>query len=96
MFDKAVKEARKHLLKSEQARTVGKYTLKIEPVEDSQNLAVTTWGYDREEIFVPRERVDLIRAKVRIQMRMPGLDAVDQVALRFYLDILKREAKMVD
>lgn len=96
MFDQAVREARKHLLKSAKARTVGKYTIRLEPVEDSQNLAVTTWGYDHEEIFVPQKRVDLIRAKIRIQIRMPGLDVVDQVTLRFYLDILRREAKIVD
>lgn len=95
-FQAVVKQATSHLLRSEKARTYvssagREYTLDIEKDEDG-NLVVTTWGFDHEIIAVPKERVDVIRLKIRIQL-IRTLSGVDKVALRYYLDILRREAR---
>ncbi len=87
-------KATTHLLKSKKARSYkanGKtYVLDLE--KNSIGLVVKTWGFDYEGFVIPRTRAELIGTKNRIQLRkMDGpLDGVDQVALRYYLDILRR------
>lgn len=98
-FQTAVKQATEHLLKSKAARTYraanGKqYHLDLRDMRPEHNeLLVTNWRFDQPTIVVPATRPQLIRAKMYIQMRKgDGLDAIDQIALRYYLNILSGEA----
>lgn len=87
-------QATTHLLKSKKARSYktngNTYVLDLE--KNSIGLVVKTWGFDYEGFVIPQNRAELIGTKNRIQLRkMDGpLDGVDQVALRYYLDILRR------
>ena len=101
----AIKRATQHLLDSDEARTYktkpdvwgeqSSYVLELERSEDDRNfLDVTTWGFDYEAILVPTTRQDLIKNKMFAQMRKceTPYDGLNQVALRYYLDILHRES----
>ena len=98
MFEKAVKQATEHVLKSRKARTYHEsplegsreYTLEIQ-MNDEGDLEVATWGFDYQIIRVPQTRGQLIASKCRLQM-MDHRDGVATVALRYCLDILAREA----
>lgn len=87
-FNAAVNAATKHLIRSKAARTVGGYTLEMEKTE--YGIACTTWGFDYQTIAVPSERIGVIRRKMRLQM-LETRDTLDNVELRYLLDILKRE-----
>jgi len=102
-FHKAVRAATRHLLRSAGARTYkvaswtwGKkesYVLELTRETDDQNtLYVETWGFDYAPIFIPQERVDLIRRKMHLQLRLGELDGVEQVEFRYLMDILRRES----
>jgi len=99
----ATKEATNHLLRSKSARSyrrdMGKvpdgwnaeqvFTLDLE--RDGEGwLKVTTWGFDEIGIKVPQSRPELIRVKMLTGLSNPR-SPVDQVAYRYYLDILRRE-----
>lgn len=98
-LETAIKEATKHLLKSDKARTYTvdfgyrekrSYVLALaKDEEDPTLLMVETWGFD-EFIKIPQTRPELIALKCRAQMSEK--DGVTQVALRYYLDILRRES----
>ena len=97
-LETAIKEATKHLLKSERARTYTagryggverRYTLEIE--RDKNWLTVTTWGFDYEGIKIPKSWPELIALKCRAQMAEQP-DPMAKIALRYYLDILYRES----
>jgi hypothetical protein len=89
-------KATAHLLKSKKARSYkinGKtYVLDIE--KEDQELIVTTWGFDYEGFIIPQTRVELIREKtlIQFQLRDGRVNGIDQVALRYYLDILRRNS----
>ena len=89
----AIKRATTHLLKSKQARTYQvdnkSYVLEVEQIEGENWLGVTTWGFDYEGISIPQSRPELIALKIVVQLLS---DPVSKVALRYYLDILRREA----
>lgn len=87
-----VSQATSHLLKSKKARTDSDgYVLDLE--KQGNNLMVTTWGHDYEGFTIPQSRPELISLKMRLQIQMMDrpLDGVEQIALRYYLDILKRD-----
>lgn len=91
-FATAVNQATNHLLKSKAARTAHDYTLEMEKTEHG-TLAVTTWGYDYQEIVVPFDRPRMIAQKCRLQMRKRTRDELDEVELRYIFDIMRRESK---
>lgn len=92
-------EATIYLLRSDKARSYGvngqQYMLDLERDEHG-GLTVTTWGFDYDGITIPKTRSELIRLKVQLQFRkMNGpLDAIGQVALRYYFDILRRSDRV--
>jgi hypothetical protein len=96
----AISRATAHLLKSTRARTYRtqpdvwgdrkSYVIDLERDDEYPNcLNVTTWGCDYESIEIPTSRPQLISLKCRAQMGM--LDQ-NEIALRYYLDILNRES----
>jgi len=102
----AIKQATAHLLKSDKARTYTvtdgfghshRYVVELErdrsgDPEWTNWLDITTWGFDYEGIKIPQTRPELINLKMRAQMGM-GDSRTDQIAKRYYLDILIRESR---
>ena len=93
----AIKRATSHLLKSKNARTYHanvygerkSFVVELERCEDKTWLKATGWGADDEGIAIPQTRPELIALKCRAQL---GMVDYPQVAKRYYLDILHREA----
>ena len=101
----AIKRATAHLLKSDKARTYKtkadvwgfqkSYTLDLERIEDDRNvLEVSTWGFDYARIAVPTSRREVIKIKMWAQLHLSDApySPIDQVVLRYCLDILHRES----
>lgn len=89
-FSQAVSQATNHLIRSKAARTASGETLTLSKTEYN-SLMVEDWGWDRAEIAIPTERPAMIARKCRLQVRKR--DALDNIELRYILDILHREAR---
>ena len=69
------------------------YTLEMELDEQDNWLAVTTWGYCYEGLYLPQSRQELVRNRIKAQLGWTGAIPKD-IALRFYLDIQRRVDRM--
>jgi hypothetical protein len=91
-FNKAVSAATRHLLRSDKARTADGFVLEMsEDICNPAWLTVDTWGYDRAGVAIPQFRTDLIRRKMRLQLK-DGLSTLDKIVFRYLMDILRRES----
>ena len=88
-LETAIARATDHFLKSDKARTYRGETLKFWHLLDGR-LECQTWGYDYASICIPVDRAHLIRLKIYAQL---GTSPIEQIAKRYYLDILRRESK---
>jgi len=66
------------------------YTLELELNQQEKGhwLTVTTWGYDCEEIWVPRTWQELIRRKTWLQMA-ESPNGADKVFLRYCFEVMR-------
>jgi hypothetical protein len=106
-LEMAIKNATRRLLRSNNARTYyvsdmwgerKSYVVEMErdrsgDPEWANWLEITTWGFDYEGISIPQNRGELIAAKCRAQMGI-GDSRVNQILLRYCLDILHRECEI--
>ncbi|MHA2263570.1 MAG: hypothetical protein ACXAEN_14335 [Candidatus Thorarchaeota archaeon] len=101
----AISQATRHLLDSDKARTYvtkpdvwgeqKSYVLELERIEDDRNvLEISTWGFDYARIAIPLDRPEMIKIKMWAQLRLADApySPIDQVVLRYCLDILHRES----
>ena len=104
-FKTALRQATRHLIDSDKARTYKteqdiwgfqkSYTLDLGRIEDDRNvLEISTWGFDYERIAIPVDRKEMIKIKMWAQLHLADApySPVDQVVLRYCLDILHRES----
>lgn len=95
----AITRATAHLLKSEKARTYTaetwrekkRYVLDMELSVEETELVVTNPIGRLRFIPIPQTRPELIKAKCMLQTEQ-FRDGVEDVLLRYYLDILRRES----